>query len=76
MFTKAFGSQTLAVTAQGNPAWIAHSITWAAGIVARHPVWTNAVFATVQLAVGLGIAWRPTTKWALAASIGWALAVW
>lgn len=76
MFTKDFASQLLASTAQGNPAVIAHPITWAAGIVAHHPAGTNAAFATIQVLLGLGIAWRSTLKVALAASIAWSLAVW
>ena len=36
----------------------------------------NAIFATIQLALGLGIAWRPTVRLALGASVAWALAVW
>ena len=36
----------------------------------------NAIFATVQLLLGLGIAFRPTVRVALAASILWALGVW
>ena len=36
----------------------------------------NAIFATVQLLLGLGIAYRPTVRLALAASIVWALGVW
>ena len=36
----------------------------------------NAIFATIQLLLGLGIAWRPTVRLALAASIVWALGVW
>jgi len=66
----------LAGTAPGNPAVIADPITWAARIVAQHPVPTNAAFATIQLLIGFGIAWRPTVRVALAASIGWAVAVW
>jgi hypothetical protein len=76
MFTKDFGSQILAPTAQGNPALIADPITWAARIVTDHPIGTNAAFATAQLLLGLAIAWRPTVKAALAASIAWSLAVW
>jgi hypothetical protein len=34
------------------------------------------VFATIQLLLGLAIAWRPTLRPALAASIVWALGVW
>ena len=36
----------------------------------------NAIFATIQLALGLGIAWRPTVRLALGASVVWALGVW
>ena len=76
MFTRAFATQVIAPTAQGNPAVVAHSITWAAGIVAHHPVGTNAAFAVIQTLLGLAIAWRPTVRAALAASVVWALAVW
>ena len=76
MFTKDFGTQVLAPTAQGNPAVIADPITWAARIVTDHPIGTNAAFATIQLLLGLAIAWRPSAKAALAASIAWSLGVW
>ncbi len=36
----------------------------------------NAIFATIQILLGLGIAWRPTVRVALAASVAWALGVW
>jgi len=75
MFTRSF-SQSLAATAAGNPAVLARPIDWNAGLVGQHVVVLNAVFATVQLALGLGIAWRPTIRIALGASVGWALAVW
>jgi hypothetical protein len=76
MFTKDFGSQVLAPVAQGNPAVIADPITWAARIVTDHPVGSNAGFAAIQLLLGLAIAWRPTAKAALAASVVWSVAVW
>jgi hypothetical protein len=75
MFTKAFG-QMLAGAADGNPAVIAAPITWDAHLVEHYPVLLNAVFATIQLLLGLGIAWRPTARIALGASIAWALGVW
>ncbi len=75
MFTKGF-EQMLAATAPGNPAVIADPITWAARIIGQHPVGINSAFATGQLLLGLGIAWRPTVKAALAASVAWSLAVW
>jgi hypothetical protein len=75
MFSKAFG-QMLAATAPGNPAIIADPITWSARLIEAHPSWTNAAFASVQLFLALGIAWRPTVKLALAASVVWSLGVW
>lgn len=75
MFTKSFG-QMLADTAHGNPAVIADPITWSAGIIEAHPGPANAMFATVQLLLGLGIIWRPAVRAALAASVVWSVAVW
>jgi hypothetical protein len=75
MFTKSFPDM-LAESAHGNPAVVAGPITWSANLIDHHVVVLNALFATIQLALGLGIAWRPTLKLALAASIAWSLAVW
>src|SRR5256886_6328718 len=75
MFTKSFPDM-LAASAHGNPAVIATPITWSANLIDHHVVVLNAIFATIQLALGLGIAWRPTLRLALAASVAWSLAVW
>jgi hypothetical protein len=75
MFTKAFPAM-LAGTAAGNPAFVASPITWSATLITHHLVVLNAIFATIQVALGLGIAWRPTLRLALAASVLWSLAVW
>lgn len=76
MFTKAFSSDVMAGSAAGNPGWIQDTITWAARIVGHNPVWTNAVFALIQLLLGVLMAFRPTVRLGLLASIGWSLAVW
>jgi hypothetical protein len=75
MFTKAF-AQMLGGTAAGNPAVIADPVNWSARLIGGHVMVINAIFATIQLLLGLGIAWRPTVRIALGASIIWALAVW
>ena len=75
MFTRAFG-RMLAGGAGGNPAFLADSVRWVAGIIEHSPVATNAAFATIQLALGLGIAWRPAARAALACSVLWSAAVW
>jgi hypothetical protein len=75
MFTTGF-SQMLAGTAAGNPGVIASPISWDARLVGHHLILVNTVFATIQLLLGLGIAWRPTLRAALAASVAWSLGVW
>jgi hypothetical protein len=75
MYTREFG-QMIGGTAAGNPGVIARPISWNAALVEQHLVLLNTVFATIQLLLGLGIAYRPTIRAALAASIAWSLAVW
>src|SRR6266699_3842161 len=72
---KAFAGM-LAAAAAGNPGWAAAPVLWAAHLAGRGPALANAGFATVQLLIALAIAGRPTVKAGLAASAGWALAVW
>ena len=75
MYTKAF-AQMLGSTASGNPSVIARPITWDATLVQHHLVLLNTIFATIQLLLGLGIAYRPTARAALAASVAWSIGVW
>src|SRR5579859_535649 len=75
MYTSAFG-QMLGDAATGNPGIIARPITWDAALVGHHLILLNTVFATIQLLLGLGIAFRPTVRVALAASVAWSVAVW
>jgi hypothetical protein len=75
MFGKGF-TQMIGGTATGNPGVIARPITWNATLVEHHQVLINTLFATIQLLIGLGIAFRPTVRLALGASIPWAVGVW
>ncbi|MBV9445645.1 MAG: hypothetical protein JO345_07095 [Streptosporangiaceae bacterium] len=75
MFTKDF-PQMLAGTADGNPGVVASPITWSAGIITHHLALANTIFAAIQVAIGLGIAYRPTARAALAGSVAWSLGVW
>jgi len=75
MFSKGF-SDMLADTASGNPGVVARPISWDATLVEHHLELANAIFATIQVLLGIGIAWRPTVRVALAASVAWALGVW
>jgi hypothetical protein len=75
MYTTMFG-EMIGDSATGNPGVIASPISWNAALVEHHLVLLNTVFATIQLLLGLGIAYRPTVRVALAASIAWSLGVW
>jgi hypothetical protein len=75
MFSQAF-PQMLADSAHGNPAVLAAPITWSAGLIGHYPTILNALFATIQVALGLGIACRASVKYALGASVAWSLGVW
>jgi hypothetical protein len=75
MFGPGF-ARMLAASAAGNPAGVAGPVTWSAHLISQHPAAATAAFGTVQLLLALGIAWRPTVRAALAASVAWALAVW
>ncbi len=76
MFSSGFANQMIASTAPGNPSVVAHGILWSAREIAAHSSLANASFCTIQLLLALGIAWRPTVKAALAASVVWSLGVW
>jgi hypothetical protein len=76
MYSRAFVSMVLAPANMGNPAVIASPPAWASHLISHGvPAW-NTVFALIQLAIAVGLLWRPTVKAALAASILWSLAVW
>lgn len=76
MFTRAFPDQVIRPAAAGNPAWVGAPVRWAAGLLAEHVIAFNALFATMQLAIALGLLVTATVRLALAASIIWALLVW
>lgn len=75
MYSPMFG-EMIGASATGNPGVVASPISWNAVLVEHHLVLLNTVFATIQLLLGLGIAYRPTVRVALAASIAWSLGVW
>lgn len=76
MFTRAFVTQAIRSTASGNPKVVADPIAWSASFMSQHIAAYNAIFATIQLLLGLGLLYPRTVKLALAASIPWAVGVW
>jgi len=75
-FTKSFGFQMISGMSSGNPVFFARPISWSGSIIGHHAVLTDVVFALTQIGIGLAIAWRPTLKVGLGASIVWAFGVW
>ena len=75
MFGPGFANM-LANAAAGNLAVISSPILWTSHLVAHDPVPWNTMFALTQLAIAVGLLWRPAVKAALAGSIAWSLAVW
>jgi hypothetical protein len=76
MFGKAFVIQQLIPAQAGNPAAVASPAMWANRLILHDVAAWNAAFAVIQLAIAVGLLWRPTVKAALAGSIVWALSVW
>ena len=76
MFTRDFPNQVIKPVGDGSPPWVSAPTHWAGTLMAEHiEVW-NALFATVQLAIAIGLFLRRTTRLALAASIVWAVTIW
>jgi len=79
MFSRGFATQVLAPVGQGQPGVVSGPVHLASVVVAASPVVWNLLAAAIQLLLGIGLlAARSmrTARLALAASIGWALAVW
>jgi hypothetical protein len=76
MFTRAFPTQVIEPAGAGSPGFVAHPVMFAGQLMLHHEIIFNALFATIQLAIAVGLLWRPTVRAALAGSIVWALLIW
>ncbi len=75
MYGKGFINLLTGLTAQ-QPNWVADSVNWGAHqLAANQDVW-NTLFALVQVAIGIGLLYRPTVKRAIVLSFAWVLVVW
>ena len=68
--------QFLKAQTAGQPHWISTSMNWGANTLHSHQGLYNTGFALIQVAIGLGILYRRTTKPAILASLPWTLVVW
>ncbi len=76
MFSKNFVPRFVLANASGQPAVIHWVITNVGNFLAPHPAVWNALFASVQLVIGVGLLFRRTVRLALALSFPYVLGVW
>ncbi len=76
LFTRQFATQVIAPAAQGQPAFVSWPVHEVARIIGYQPTLTNLSFGLIQLVLGFGILHPRTVRWALPASVVWALSVW
>jgi hypothetical protein len=76
MFGRGFVTQVLAPAQAGNPPLVARLPLDLGHLIAGDVALWNAVFATIQLVLALGLLWRPAVRAALAGSVAWSLSVW
>lgn len=75
MYGKGFIQMLTGMTA-GQPGWLSSSVNWGATTMQGHQVLFNTLAGLTQVAIGLGILYKRTTKPAIALSFAWALVVW
>jgi hypothetical protein len=76
MLTSAFARQVIAPAGNGQPGFVSWPVHEAASIIVHCPAVADVIFGLIQLALGAGLLHRRTARWALVASVGWALSVW
>jgi hypothetical protein len=76
MFTNQFANNVIAPAAQGQPAVVSDPVNFVVHLILHQPALFNAMFALIQLSLGVLILCKRTTKYGLIASIFWGLAVW
>jgi hypothetical protein len=76
MYTRGFLGEVIEPSAMMQPAWIGHPIIAAAHFAGHNLALWDTLFGLVQVAIGLGLLYRPTVRPALLTSFGWAFVVW
>ena len=76
LFGMAFATNVILPSAQNQPGLLSGAITHVAHLVAVQPAVVNALFAAVQILIGVGLLIRDTVKPALVVSFVWGLGVW
>jgi hypothetical protein len=76
MFHRSFVDTFILPNANGQPVVVGWVITNIGHFIEPHIALWNTLFALTQVAIGLGLLFRPTARYALALSFAWAFGVW
>jgi hypothetical protein len=76
MFTTGFADHIIAPSASGQPGFVAAPVMWGARLILTHPVLFDALFASVQIALGVGFFISRAVRPVIVVSVAWAVAVW
>lgn len=76
MFTTNFATSVIAPAAQGQPVFVSGLMHLFIRIFLLQPILFNSLIALSQLALGITILWKKTTRYGLIASVAWGLFVW
>jgi hypothetical protein len=76
MFSSRFATEVISPAGTGQASFVAAPIGHIVRIVSAHPAPYNAVFASLQLAIGLGLLLRRAVVPALVTSMIWSLTIW
>jgi hypothetical protein len=76
MLTRRFATQVIMPAGRGQPAFVSGPVGETARIILHQPAVTDVCFALIQVAIGVSMLHARTVRYALAASVAWALAVW
>lgn len=76
MFTTKFATQVIAPAGVGQPGFVAGPLHEVVRIILHQPAVMDLGFGLIQLTLGAGLLFPRTARWALAASVVWALSVW
>jgi hypothetical protein len=76
MFTSGFANQIIAPAASGQPSFVADPVMWNARLISGHPALFGALFAAVQIALGIGFFIKHAVRPVIVASVAWAVGVW
>lgn len=76
MFGRGFATQVIAPSAAGQPAWVAWPVDHAASVIGSQPLVLDVLFASVQIALGIGFLWPKTVRLTAICSVLWAAGIW